>query len=153
MAVPLGQRPAPVFQPVLLGTRRRGGDRSQVVGVAVGGQAQRPAVSASLNLQPGRAEVHAQLLLGVLGLVAVGAEGQVVAGSVAAYGLGDVKLGLDGSRITVGGTGLQPETYPWQDRSAARLRLDLPLDAFVILFLGRKSAYKGLDLTLEAFQA
>jgi glycosyltransferase involved in cell wall biosynthesis len=64
-----------------------------------------------------------------------------------------VKLGLDGSRITVGGTGLQPENYPWRDRSAARLRLDLPLDAFVILFLGRKSEYKGLELTLEAFQA
>lgn len=61
-----------------------------------------------------------------------------------------MNLGLDGSRITTGGNGLRPENYRVQQRAEARLRLDLPLDAFVVLFLGRKAEYKGFDLTLEA---
>ncbi len=62
-------------------------------------------------------------------------------------------LGLDASRITVGGTGLKPEDYPLQDKAEARSRLGVPLDAFVVLFLGRKAEYKGFDLTLEACRA
>jgi len=39
------------------------------------------------------------------------------------------------------------------DRSTCRARLGLPDRGFVILFLGRKTEYKGLDLCVEAFSA
>lgn len=61
-------------------------------------------------------------------------------------------LGLDGRRITTGGTGLYPENYPVQSPAQARRQVGLPEDAFVLLFLGRKADYKGFDLALEAFK-
>ena len=63
-----------------------------------------------------------------------------------------VEAGVEGWRITTGGTGLRPEAYPAQDPRQARRRLGLPEDAFVLLFLGRKTAYKGFDLLLKAFK-
>ena len=61
--------------------------------------------------------------------------------------------GVNGGRITLGGTGVRPEDYPFQNQTEARKQLDLPPDAFVLLFLGRKAEYKGFDLTLKAYKA
>lgn len=67
-----------------------------------------------------------------------------------------LSLGLDPWRVTVAGTGLRPEHYEdglkW-DKTDARIRLGLPAEGFVVLFLGRKSDYKGLDLALDAYAA
>lgn len=64
-----------------------------------------------------------------------------------------LELGLDPFHVSVGGTGLDPAQYEDGSRKEARRRLDLPPDGFVVLFLGRKSDYKGLDVTLEAHLA
>jgi glycosyltransferase involved in cell wall biosynthesis len=61
-------------------------------------------------------------------------------------------LGLDPWRVSIGGTGLEPEKYPDVGQSAARQRLGLPGEGFIILFLGRKSDYKGLDVALDAYK-
>jgi glycosyltransferase involved in cell wall biosynthesis len=53
--------------------------------------------------------------------------------------------------IVVGGNGLRLDRFPPLEQSAARERLGLPKAGYVILFLGRKTDYKGLDLCLEAF--
>jgi glycosyltransferase involved in cell wall biosynthesis len=67
-----------------------------------------------------------------------------------------IGLGLDPWRISVSGNGLRPEMYEnghqW-DKMAARRQLGLRDEGFLILFLGRKSDYKGLDLTLDAYVA
>lgn len=52
----------------------------------------------------------------------------------------------------LGGNGLRMTDYPRLDPAAARARLGLGEGAFVVLFLGRKTDYKGLDVTLDAFQ-
>lgn len=56
------------------------------------------------------------------------------------------------ANVLVGGVGLSPAAYPPQDTSAARARLGLPRGAFIVLALGRKTEYKGLDTTLAAFR-
>ncbi len=53
--------------------------------------------------------------------------------------------------IVVGGNGLRLDRFPPLDQLAARARLGLPAAGYVILFFGRKTDYKGLDLCLEAF--
>lgn len=53
--------------------------------------------------------------------------------------------------ITVAGVGLPLDRLPPLDRAVSRARFDLPDDAFVMLFLGRKVEYKGIDLCVEAF--
>ncbi len=63
-------------------------------------------------------------------------------------------LGLDPGRVSVSGNGLRPEAYEnglKLDRAAARSELGLDAKGFVMLFLGRKSDYKGLDVALDAF--
>lgn len=55
-------------------------------------------------------------------------------------------------RVVVGGVGLRLEEYPAADKIASRRQLGLSEDTFVILFLGRKTAYKGLAVCLEAFR-
>lgn len=52
----------------------------------------------------------------------------------------------------LGGNGLRMSGYPRLDPAAARARLGLGDGAFVVLFLGRKTDYKGLDVTLDAFR-
>ena len=64
-----------------------------------------------------------------------------------------LELGLDPLRVSIGGTGLDPVQYEDGSRQEARQQLDLPLEGFVVLFLGRKSDYKGLDVALEAHLA
>ena len=61
-------------------------------------------------------------------------------------------VGIDARHITTAGNGLRPEEYPAQNAGEARRRLGLPEDAFVLLFLGRKTDYKGFDLVVEAFK-
>ncbi len=52
--------------------------------------------------------------------------------------------------VTVAGVGLQLDRLPSLDRAASRRQLGLPDDAFVVLFLGRKVEYKGIQLCVEA---
>jgi len=59
-------------------------------------------------------------------------------------------LGLGPLRVSTAGIGLRLEDYPSRDPHACRRRLGLPEDAFVVLFLGRQVAYKGLGVVLEA---
>jgi glycosyltransferase involved in cell wall biosynthesis len=63
-------------------------------------------------------------------------------------------LGLDPWRVSVSGNGLRPEVYERAlalETTTARRQLGLDPDGFVILFLGRKSDYKGLDRVVDAF--
>jgi glycosyltransferase involved in cell wall biosynthesis len=62
-----------------------------------------------------------------------------------------LSLGLSDS-VVVAGNGLVMDNYPARDRAAARKALNIPDDAYVILFLGRKTDYKGLDIAIEAFR-
>jgi len=64
-----------------------------------------------------------------------------------------VRLGLDPDRVHVAGVGVRPETHPRRDPATCRRRLGLPESAFVLLFLGRQVAYKGLAAVVEAFRA
>lgn len=59
--------------------------------------------------------------------------------------------GVARHRLAVAGSGIILEHYAQRDPTACRRRLELPLDACVLLFLGRKEAYKGLETLLEAF--
>jgi len=55
--------------------------------------------------------------------------------------------------VVLGGIGLRLDRFPPLDRSACRERFGLPDGGFVILFLGRKTDYKGLDQCVQAFAA
>jgi glycosyltransferase involved in cell wall biosynthesis len=61
--------------------------------------------------------------------------------------------GLERQRVTTAGVGLCVEEFPILNGPTCRRDLGLPSDAFVLLFLGRKTEYKGLDLVLKAFSA
>jgi glycosyltransferase involved in cell wall biosynthesis len=65
----------------------------------------------------------------------------------------NMDLGLKPERITTIGVGLDPDQYPHVPTPEARQRLALPTTGTMLLFLGRKSKYKGLELVVEAFQA
>ncbi|CAN5603230.1 glycosyltransferase family 4 protein [soil metagenome] len=56
-------------------------------------------------------------------------------------------------QVVLGGNSLDLRRFPPRTTGEARQRLGLPKDAFVVLFLGRKTEYKGLDVTLQAFAA
>ncbi len=60
-----------------------------------------------------------------------------------------VREGLS-TRVVVGGNGLVLERFPPRDRKVARAQFGLGMDDFGVLFLGRKTAYKGLDTLLRA---
>jgi glycosyltransferase involved in cell wall biosynthesis len=53
--------------------------------------------------------------------------------------------------VVVGGVGVQLDRLPPLDRAVSRAKFDLPSGAFVILFLGRKVEYKGIQLCVDAF--
>jgi glycosyltransferase involved in cell wall biosynthesis len=55
--------------------------------------------------------------------------------------------------VVLGGVGIRLERFPALDQATCRARLGLPEDAFIVLFLGRKTEYKGVDLCLEALLA
>jgi len=64
-----------------------------------------------------------------------------------------IAKGLDHWRVTTGGVGLDVTTYPQLDVSESRRMLNWPEDGFVMLFVGRKTSYKGLDVALVAYAA
>ena len=64
-----------------------------------------------------------------------------------------ISQGLPPMQVAVGGNSLNLTHFPPQATAAARERLGIPVDAFVVLFLGRKTAYKGLEPTVQAFMA
>jgi glycosyltransferase involved in cell wall biosynthesis len=59
--------------------------------------------------------------------------------------------GLERRRVTTAGVGIDLEKFRLLDQAACRRDLGLSTDAFVLLFLGRKTEYKGLDVVLAAF--
>ena len=64
-----------------------------------------------------------------------------------------VERGFPPMQIVTGGNSLNLARFPAQDVAAARARLGIPQDAFVVLFLGRKTRYKGLEPSVSAFLA
>jgi glycosyltransferase involved in cell wall biosynthesis len=60
--------------------------------------------------------------------------------------------GVPGDRVTVAGGGVRLEDYPQLDPKVCRQRLGLPQEGFLLLFLGRKEKYKGLESLLVAFE-
>lgn len=58
---------------------------------------------------------------------------------------------LPDHQVTLGGNGLNLAAFPPRNQQQSRQCLELPADAFVILFLGRKTEYKGLEQVIEAF--
>jgi glycosyltransferase involved in cell wall biosynthesis len=66
-----------------------------------------------------------------------------------------VRDGLDGSRVDVVHTGINPDDYPVAgqvERAAARQSLGLPADGFIALYYGRLDVDKGIDLLLEGWR-
>lgn len=61
--------------------------------------------------------------------------------------------GVKRDRIVVAGNGVDLATLPRVSPAAARARLGLPVDACVLLYLGRKEPYKGLPSLVRAFAA
>ncbi len=55
--------------------------------------------------------------------------------------------------VVQAGVGMRLDRFPSLAALECRKRFGIPQDAFVILFLGRKTEYKGLDISLEAFLA
>lgn len=53
--------------------------------------------------------------------------------------------------VVLGGHGLNLAQFPPRHQEQSRTRFDLPPDAFVLLALGRKTEYKGLESSLQAF--
>lgn len=92
----------------------------------------------------------------------IGYERAVMAGSDHVIAVTDAErqmlldLGLDPWRVSVSGNGLKLEEYEaghrWNQASARR-HLGLPEEGFYMLFLGRKSDYKGVGLALKAYSA
>jgi len=64
-----------------------------------------------------------------------------------------ILLDVESQRIVTAGTGVRLEAFPSLDVEACRRKWGLPQEAFVLLFLGRKTEYKGLAWLLEAFLA
>jgi glycosyltransferase involved in cell wall biosynthesis len=58
--------------------------------------------------------------------------------------------GVARSRVSIAGSGIALENFPRRDMCACRKRLQLDPNAFILLFLGRKEAYKGLETLLRA---
>ena len=57
---------------------------------------------------------------------------------------------VDPARIVMGGVGLEPEEIRRAAVGGARAQFGIAEEAFAVLFLGRRAAYKGLDTLLEA---
>ena len=63
-----------------------------------------------------------------------------------------VERGVARERIAITGIGLHLDQYPALDRIDCRRQLDLPLDAFILLFMARKERYKGLPIVMAAVE-
>ena len=55
----------------------------------------------------------------------------------------------DDPRLSVIPNGIDPERFPWMERSSARTSLGLPGDATILSFLGRLEEYKGVGRLLD----
>lgn len=64
-----------------------------------------------------------------------------------------LSLGFPPLQVVTCGGSLNLAQFPPQETSAARAQLGIPTDAFVVLFLGRKTRYKGLEPSVRAFMA
>ncbi|MBN1487930.1 MAG: glycosyltransferase family 4 protein [Anaerolineae bacterium] len=64
-----------------------------------------------------------------------------------------ISLGLNANRITTAGNGIRPVDFPVLERDKSRHILDIPQDAQVLLFFGRKEEYKGIGKLMEAYAA
>jgi glycosyltransferase involved in cell wall biosynthesis len=62
-----------------------------------------------------------------------------------------LQQGFPPLQVVTGGGSLNLAHFPPQTQEAARTRLGIPQQAFVVLFLGRKTPYKGLDVAVRAF--
>ena len=62
-----------------------------------------------------------------------------------------VTRGIAGEKIVVGGNSVGPDAFELLDARECRQRLGVPEEAFVLLFLSRKTEYKGLETILRAF--
>lgn len=62
-----------------------------------------------------------------------------------------LQRGVKPERIAQGGCGVRLSDFPIRPPHECRARLGLPLDAFILLFLGRKESYKGLRTLVTAF--
>ncbi|OQY49013.1 MAG: hypothetical protein B6242_00570 [Anaerolineaceae bacterium 4572_78] len=66
-----------------------------------------------------------------------------------------LESGLNAWQVSVVGVGLKLDNFQPQSKNVsmlqARQQFNLPQNAFVILFLGRKAEYKGLNTVLEAY--
>jgi glycosyltransferase involved in cell wall biosynthesis len=64
--------------------------------------------------------------------------------------------GLDPAKVEIVHNGIDPADYPvggLEERAAARRALGLPAEAFVVAYVGRLDAEKGVDVLLEAWRA
>jgi len=59
--------------------------------------------------------------------------------------------GIAGEKIVVGGNSVGAEAFELLDARECRQRIGIPEEAFVLLFLSRKTEYKGLETILRAF--
>jgi glycogen(starch) synthase len=64
-----------------------------------------------------------------------------------------VRQGFPPLQVVTGGNSLNLAHFPPQDSASARAHFGIPTDAFVVLFLGRKTEYKGLKPSLRAYMA
>ncbi len=63
-----------------------------------------------------------------------------------------LEMGVNPWQVSVTGNGLNLNAYRHNmDTATARRKLNLPQDAFIVLFLGRKIQYKGWNLALDAY--
>lgn len=62
-----------------------------------------------------------------------------------------ITKGIAGDKIVVGGNSVGTEAFELLDARECRRRLRIPEEAFVLLFLSRKTEYKGLETILRAF--
>lgn len=63
-----------------------------------------------------------------------------------------IRQGAHPLQVVTAGHGINLAHFGPQDAEASRARFGLPAGAYVVLFLGRKTAYKGLDAALAAFR-
>lgn len=62
-----------------------------------------------------------------------------------------LQRGVQPARIEMGGVGIKPDEIVPVGLQNWRQRFGIPQEAYAILFIGRRAAYKGLDVLLEAF--
>lgn len=63
------------------------------------------------------------------------------------------ELELDPANISVVSPALKSSDYPLLGQESTRTNFNLPSDAFVVLFIGRKEPHKGILTLMEAFRA